>query len=97
MSSRCLCGELVPGSGFVIGRVRFKAPVQDPDETVAELAEGHAVADVALAEYVIVGAGYRSSAEGLVVQGVGQTVVARVTSEDVHLLTLGSGDGLVPA
>jgi len=39
--------------------VRFEAAVQDADEAVAKLAQGCVVADVAVPERVVVGAGSR--------------------------------------
>jgi len=37
--SCCLLDVLVPGSGLVVGGVRFDAAVQDANETLAELAQ----------------------------------------------------------
>src|ERR1035437_10139999 len=96
MSSCGLLNVLVPGSGLVVAGAGFEATMQDSDETVAELAQGCVVADVTVPECVVVGASSRRSAqcaEGLLVQGIGQSLVAHVSGQDDFLLTGGSGDG----
>jgi hypothetical protein len=50
-------GVLVPGGGLVVAGAGFEAAVQDSDETVAELAQGGVVADVAVPQRVVVGGG----------------------------------------
>src|SRR5674476_1382063 len=89
-------GVLVPGGGLVVAGAGFEAAVQDSDETVAELAQGCVVADVAVPQRVVVGAGSRRSAQGaerLLVQGIGQAVVTHVSGQDDFLLARGPGDG----
>jgi hypothetical protein len=49
--------EMSPGGGFVVAGVGLETAVQDTDEAVAELAQGGLVADAALAQGVVVGAG----------------------------------------
>src|SRR5665811_856790 len=96
VSSCCLLGVLVPGSGLVVAGAGFEAAVQDADQTVAELAQGGVVADVAVPQRVVVGAGSRRSAQGaerLLVQGIGQALVAHISGQDDFLLARGSGDG----
>ena len=48
-----------PGGVFVVGGVGLQAAVEDADEAVGELAEGGLVADLAVAELVVVGVGSR--------------------------------------
>ena len=60
MSSRV--GQFVlavvrPSGCFVVAGVCFEAAVEDADEPVSELAECGVVADVAVAELPVVGAG----------------------------------------
>src|SRR5674476_1319635 len=96
MSSCCLLGVLVPRSGLVVAGAGFETAVQDSDETVAELAQGCVVADVAVPQRVVVGAGSRCSAQGaerLLVQCVGQSLVTHVPGQDDFLLARGPGDG----
>jgi hypothetical protein len=48
-----------PGGGFVVEGAGLEAAVQDADEAIAELAEGGVVADLAVSERLLVGAGAR--------------------------------------
>src|ERR1035437_3205662 len=96
MSSCYLLNVLVPGCGFVVAGAGFEGAVQDADETVAELAQGGVIADVAVPQCVVVGAGSRGSAQGtecLLVQGIGQSLVTHVPGQDDFLLARGPGDG----
>src|SRR5674476_556271 len=89
-------GVLTPSNPLVVGGAGFEAAVQDADEAVAELSQGCVVADVAAPQRVVVGAGSRRSAQGaerLMVQGIGQSLVAHVSGQDDFLLARGPGDG----
>ena len=46
-----------PGGAFVVGGVGLQAAVEDPDESVGELAQGGVVVLASVAELVVVGAG----------------------------------------
>ena len=46
-----------PGGVFVVAGVGLQAAVEDADEAVGELAEGGLVADVPVAELLVVGVG----------------------------------------
>ena len=90
-----MCHVVAPGGVFVVGRVGPQAAVEDAAESVGELAQCGVVADVPVAEGLVVGAGSWLSAhraQGPLLQGVGEPALACVAGEDDLLLARGSGD-----
>src|SRR5215218_2513363 len=84
-----------PGGGLVVAGVGLEAPVQDPHESVGELAQGGVVAGAAGAELVVVGAGARRGAqrsERLGHERVDQPVVVDVAGGDELGLARAAGD-----
>src|SRR6266487_6965760 len=101
MSSRSLVGVgvLWPGGCLVVGLAGLEAAVEDPDQPVAELAQGSMVADATCAQRVVVGPGTRrclQGTEGLLVQGVGEPIVACVAGQHDLLLARCLGDWAGP-
>src|SRR6266545_3484063 len=85
MSSSRRLGVMRPGDGFVVAGAGFEAAVEDADEPVGELAQGGVVVGAAGAELVVVGAGARGGSQGtkcLLVEGIGEAVVAHEPSKD---------------
>ncbi len=49
--------DVCPGGVLVVGGLGFQAAVEDADEAVGELAQGGLVADLPVAELLVVGGG----------------------------------------
>src|SRR5215472_19315153 len=84
-----------PGGVLVVEGAGLEAAVQDAGEPVGQLAQRGVVALAAAPELVVVGPGAGGGgegAEGLLVQGVGEPVVADVAGQHGFLLAGGAGD-----
>ncbi len=86
---------MLPSNVLVVVDTLFEAGVQNADPSIRQLANGLAVGLAPPSQFVVVGARTQrpgDRAEGPLVEGVGQTSVAHVASQDDVALARGPRD-----